>query len=80
VRTGAVGSLKEHPVRKLFDAGVPVILNTDDPALFGCSLQSEYELAARKFGFTAEELAKIAENAPRYAFCQSVGRVLGFPV
>ncbi|HEY2843462.1 MAG TPA: adenosine deaminase family protein, partial [Bryobacteraceae bacterium] len=34
VRTAAVGSLAEHPVRKLFDAGVPILLNTDDPALF----------------------------------------------
>lgn len=75
VRTGAVGSLKEHPVRRLFDAGVPLILNTDDPALFECSLRGEYDLAAREFGFTAEELAKVADNARRYAFGHSVGRV-----
>lgn len=68
VRTGSVASLQEHPVRKLFDAGVPIILNTDDPALFDCTLQSEYELAAREFGFTPEEIARIAANARRYAF------------
>ena len=68
LRTGAVKSLAEHPVRRLYDAGVPVILNTDDPALFGCTLTSEYELAAREFGFTEEELAGIAENGLRYAF------------
>src|SRR6266699_1869057 len=55
LRTGAVSSLAEHPVRRLYDAGVPVILNTDDPALFGCTLTSEYELAAREFGFTVDE-------------------------
>jgi len=74
VRTGAVASLKEHPVKKLFDAGVPVILNTDDPALFACTLQSEFALAAREFGFTEDEIAQIAENARRYAF-NDVGRV-----
>lgn len=68
LRTGAVASLDQHPVRKLFDAGVPVILNTDDPALFGCSLASEYELAARAFGFTPEELGVLAANSLRYAF------------
>ncbi len=52
VRTGAVASLAEHPVRRLFDAGVPIILNTDDPALFDCTLEWEYDLAARTFGFT----------------------------
>jgi aminodeoxyfutalosine deaminase len=68
VRTGAVGSLKEHPVRKLFDAGVPVTLNTDDPALFECTLKSEYALAAAAFEFTWEELDKIAGNARTFAF------------
>jgi aminodeoxyfutalosine deaminase len=68
LRTGAVASLADHPVRKLFDAGVPIILNTDDPALFGCTLESEYDLASREFGFTLEELGTIAANSLRYAF------------
>jgi aminodeoxyfutalosine deaminase len=65
LRTGAVSSLEEHPVKKLFDAGVPIILNTDDPALFGCTLQSEYELAERVFGLP---VADLAANSLRYAF------------
>lgn len=71
VRTGAVESLAAHPVRRLFDAGVPLILNTDDPALFGCTLRGEYELAAREFGFTGDELETLARNAFRHAFDQS---------
>jgi aminodeoxyfutalosine deaminase len=72
VRTGAVASLAEHPVRKLFDAGVPIILNTDDPALFECTLESEYDLAARAFGFTTAELSAIAANSLKYAFAPVV--------
>jgi aminodeoxyfutalosine deaminase len=68
VRTNAVASLAEHPVRKLFDAGVPIILNTDDPASFGCSLVGEYELAAKEFGFTDEELTSLIANSFKYAF------------
>ena len=71
VRTSAVASLADHPIRKLFDAGVPIILNTDDPALFECTLESEYDLAARVFGFTAAELAAIAANSLQYAFSSS---------
>ena len=70
LRTGAVASLAEHPVRRLFDAGVPIILNTDDPALFECTLESEYDLAARAFGFTPDELDALAANSLQYAFCR----------
>jgi adenosine deaminase/aminodeoxyfutalosine deaminase len=72
VRTGAVASLAEHPVKRLWDAGVPIVLSTDDPALFGCTLTSEYDLAARAFGFTAEQLAELARNSFRYAFASPI--------
>lgn len=68
VATGAVPSLREHPVRRLFDAGVPIILNTDDPGMFATTLDREYEIAAREFSFSGAELAQIIENGFRYAF------------
>jgi adenosine deaminase/aminodeoxyfutalosine deaminase len=66
--TGVVKRLEDHPVRRLFDAGVTVTLNTDDPAMFRCTLTDEYRLAARAFGFSEGELRQIAENGFRYAF------------
>jgi aminodeoxyfutalosine deaminase len=68
VRTAAVPSIEEHPVRRLFDAGVPIVLNTDDPALFECTLTSEYALARGRFGFTDAELDRLAQNSLKYAF------------
>jgi aminodeoxyfutalosine deaminase len=68
VLTGAVESLAAHPVRRLYDAGVPITLNTDDPAIFATTLSGEYDLAARQFGFSGAELREIAENGFRYGF------------
>jgi len=65
VCTGAVASLEAHPVRELYDAGVPITLNTDDPAFFRTTLAREYELARERFGLPVDELAA---NAFRYGF------------
>jgi len=65
VCTGAVASLEKHPVRKLYDAGVPITINTDDPAFFRTTLTREYELAEKTFGLPVDEMAA---NSFRYAF------------
>ncbi len=63
VATGAVPSLEAHPVRRLFDLGVPITLNTDDPAIFRTSLPREYELARHVFGFSDTEIQLLQETA-----------------
>jgi len=76
--TGAVASLDVHPLRRLFDAGLPIVLDADDPALFGTTISQEFELAASTFGFSEEELATLATNSLRYAF-RHPDRSAGFP-
>lgn len=66
--TGVVKRMEDHPVRRIYDAGVPIVLNTDDPAMFRCTLLGEYRLAASAFGFSEAELRGIAENGFRYGF------------
>lgn len=71
VSTGSIARIEDHPLRRLFDAGVPITLNTDDPPMFGTDLLNEYETAARVFGFTREELAQVAANGFSFAFMRS---------
>lgn len=68
LRTGACASLTEHPLRKLFDGGVMITLNTDDPAMFQTSLCHEYELAQREFGFSEDQLRELARNSFEASF------------
>lgn len=68
VRTGAVANMEAHPLRRLWDAGVPIVLGTDDPGLFQTTLLHEYRIAAEAFGFSREELAKLAANSLKYRF------------
>jgi aminodeoxyfutalosine deaminase len=68
VCTGVVRSMDDHPVRRIYEAGVPVILSTDDPALFRTTLDHEFEVAATQFGFSEQELVGIIQNGFTYAF------------
>jgi adenosine deaminase/aminodeoxyfutalosine deaminase len=60
--------MSDHPVRQLFDAGVMITLNSDDPAMFQTTLAREYQLAHDHFGFTDEQLLEVARNSFEASF------------
>jgi adenosine deaminase/aminodeoxyfutalosine deaminase len=68
LRTGACTELQEHPVRKFFDNGLMITLNTDDPAMFQTSLNKEYEIARQEFEFSDEQLRELARNSIEASF------------
>src|SRR5467141_1622594 len=59
--------IEKHPLPQLLRHGIPVVLSTDDPAMFHTTLHAEYENAAR-MGLQEDELARIVEMAFQYAF------------
>jgi adenosine deaminase len=59
VRTGIVDSVSLHPVSKYFRDGLIISINTDDPRMFGTSLDIEYRLLAEECGFTKEEICQL---------------------
>ncbi|HTA23931.1 MAG TPA: adenosine deaminase [Terriglobales bacterium] len=68
LRTGVCSAIAEHPVRRYFDQGIMVTLNSDDPAMFGTTLAGEYQQAQDVFGFTDEHLRELARNSFEASF------------
>ncbi|WP_263380922.1 adenosine deaminase [Granulicella paludicola] len=68
LRTGCCPSLFEHPVKRYFEEGLMVTINSDDPPFFGANLLEEYLLAYREFEFTFEQLRELAANSVEASF------------
>ncbi|WP_435054665.1 adenosine deaminase [Micromonospora aurantiaca (nom. illeg.)] len=68
VRTRAVPSLDAHPLPLLVEAGVPVSINSDDPPMFGTTLNDEYAVAARLLRLGPDGVAALAREAVAAAF------------
>jgi len=68
LRTGCCPDLAQHPVRRYFDQGLMLTLNSDDPAMFRTSLTEEYALAQETFAFTDEHLRELARNSFEASF------------
>jgi len=82
IRTGAMAKqlglpaaqIEQHPLPKLFRHGIPVVLSTDDPAMFHTDLRSEYENAFR-MGMNEEELKDVATMSFEHAFINESDKV-----
>jgi aminodeoxyfutalosine deaminase len=79
IATRAVTTLEEHPIRAFRDAGVIVTVNSDDPPMFGTTLNREYAIAADLLGLDEAGLAELARTAVRASFAPEDvrSRVLG---
>ncbi len=65
---GVFDSWEEHPFRTLYDAGITVTVNSDDPPMFNTSLTQEYRELVDRFGFTVPELEEITLDAVTHSF------------
>ncbi|MFW6773310.1 adenosine deaminase [Nocardioides sp. CPCC 205120] len=79
VATRAVPSLDLHPLRAFRDAGVTVTINSDDPPMFGTTLNREYAIAAEILGLDEAGTADLARAAVHASFADDAtkDRVLG---
>lgn len=66
--TNAVPNLKDHPLKQLFDFGIKVTVNTDDPGIFNTNLNREYRIAHEIIGMSHEDLEACAQTAAERSF------------
>ena len=55
--TNSVKTIDEHPLKKLFDLGVKVTINSDDPEVLETNLNNEYRIAHEVLGMGMDEIA-----------------------
>jgi adenosine deaminase len=68
LRLGIYSSYTTHPLRELWDQGLVITVNSDDPPLFGTDLNEEYQVLVDHFGFGADELERVSLNGVRTSF------------
>lgn len=68
LRLGIYPDYDAHPLRLLWDAGLMITVNSDDPPMFGTDLNHEYEVLIDHFAFGADELEQVSLNGLQSSF------------
>jgi adenosine deaminase len=68
IRLGVYPTLKAHPIRALYEAGVSLTVNSDDPPLFNTTLNQELVLLHEPLGFDIDAIDDILLNGVRHSF------------
>jgi len=70
IATKIYPSYEEHPVKELFNQGVKITVNSDDPPFFNATIAGEYK-AMSELGFSNDQLLSLTKNAIQYSFCDN---------
>lgn len=62
VHLGVVPSYQQHPIRKLWDAGLFITISADDPPFFDTDLNQEYDHLIDDYQFTIDDLERVSLN------------------
>jgi adenosine deaminase len=72
--TSSVRRIEDHPLKRLFDLGVRVTINSDDPELLDTNLNNEYRIAHEVLGMTLDEIATCNRFACEASFLPETAR------
>jgi len=66
--TNSVKRIEDHPLKKLFDLGVKVTINSDDPEVLETNLNNEYRIAHEILSMSMEDIATCNQYAVQASF------------
>ena len=68
LRLKVVRDLKDHPLKRMLDAGLVATCNSDDPAYFGGYVGQNFSAIAAALGLSDDEILRLAENSFEASF------------
>jgi len=74
VKLRVVDRLRDHPLRRMLDAGLVATVNSDDPAYFGGYVGDNYAQVAEALGLGDDALLTLARNSFEAAFLTAAER------
>lgn len=75
IETKVCSSISNHPIKKLFDYGVKVSINTDNRTVSNITLNDEYELLEKTFHFTERDFNNMNVEAIKHAFINDIEKL-----
>jgi adenine deaminase len=63
-----VNDLRDHPLKKMLDAGLCVTVNSDDPAYFGGYMNANFEQTVQALGLSRQDVVALAKNSFEASF------------
>jgi adenine deaminase len=63
-----VKDLRDHPLKKMLDAGLCATVNSDDPAYFGGYMNANFEQTVQALGLSREDVIQLAKNSFEASF------------
>ncbi|MFC2082930.1 adenosine deaminase [Candidatus Bipolaricaulota bacterium] len=66
--SGIMDTYADHPLKRYFDLGIPITLNTDNRLMSGIDLTHEYEVVVDAFDFDAQQVKQISLNSIEASF------------
>jgi adenine deaminase len=69
-----VTDLRDHPMKRMLDAGLCAMVNSDDPAYFGGYMNANFVQTVEALGLTSKDVVTLANNSFEASFMEEARR------